>query len=332
MGQGVQGLGGGDRKVPRDQGPCISFSCNCKSEHETDLVHVGRLAQYPELEKIETENISLLTERYSILSLRRIQDDSDDLALCLGVPLPTSSAALLPSILPPASADQPPQSHLRQSRRQARLARLSSAQTPTTNQDDQGGLLTDAELDPDVDADYRAARSDLSKRCAALFSDVGAEDFRDPRVGLARRFALWRKEYNDDYEGAFGGLGMVGAWEFWARGEMGDWDPLRSSERGLDGFEFYQALHEYSRPRGQRTDSDMEDEEDEEEPPLGPDGDLVAAIVKSAVVPRVVKLLGEGGGYDPYSAKETRRAVDLLEQVEEFVGKGEKFQVRSQPF
>lgn len=58
---------------------------------------------------------------------------------------------------------------------------------------------------------------------------MGAEDFRDPRVGLARRFALWRREYGEEYEGAFGGLGMVGAWEFWARGEMGDWDPLRVS-------------------------------------------------------------------------------------------------------
>ena len=288
---------------------------------------VGKFLEikYPELEKIEAENVSLLTERYSILSLRRLADDSDDLSLCLGIPLPTSAAALAPSQLPSSSSDQPAQSGLRQSRRQARMARLAASSHAASPEDH--GLLTDSELVDGVNADYQAARSDLRKRAAALFADVGAEDFRDPRVGLARRFATWRREYGEEYEGAFGGLGMVGAWEFWARGEMGDWDPLRS-DRSLDSFDFYGALHEYSRPKLQRTDSDMEDEEDEDEPPLGPDGDLVAAIVQSTVVPRLTKLF-EGGGYDPYSSRETRRAVDLVEQMEEYVAreKGGKFQV-----
>ena len=183
-------------------------------------------SQYPELEKIEAENISLLTERYSILSLRRLADDSDDLALSLGIPLPTSSASLLPSFLPPTSQDQAPQSLLRQSRRQTRLSRFPPS---TLNSAEDQGLLTDEELSGDLEADYRAAKEDLGKRVEGLFSDVGAEDFRDPNVGLGRRFAVWRRDYAEDYEGAFGGLGMVSAWEFWARGEMGDWDPLRVS-------------------------------------------------------------------------------------------------------
>jgi len=69
--------------------------------------------------------------------------------------------------------------------------------------------------------------------------------------------------------------------------------------------------------------------DEDEEAPLGPDGDLVAAIVESTVVPRLQKLF-EAGAFDPYSSRETRKAVDMLEQVEEFVGREKaKFQVRS---
>lgn len=94
----------------------------------------------------------------------------------------------------------------------------------------------------------------------------------------------------------------------------------------LDAFTFYSSLHDYSRPREQRSSSMMSD--DDEEPPLGRDGDLVAALVGSAVIPRLGKLF-EAGAYDPYSSRETRKAVDVVEQVEELLGReSAKFQVR----
>jgi GC-rich sequence DNA-binding factor len=58
----------------------------------------------------------------------------------------------------------------------------------------------------------------------------------------------------------------------------------------------------------------------DEEPPLGPDGDLVAQMVSDAVVPRLTKAF-EAGAYDPYSAKQTRRAVDLAEVIVDLAGK-----------
>jgi GC-rich sequence DNA-binding factor len=67
---------------------------------------------------------------------------------------------------------------------------------------------------------------------------------------------------------------------------------------------------------------------DDDEPPLGVDGDLVAAMVSSAVVPLLTKSF-ESGAYDSYSAAQTRRAVDLAEVVSELSGKdSRKFTVR----
>ena len=58
---------------------------------------------------------------------------------------------------------------------------------------------------------------------------------------------------------------------------------------------------------------------DDEEPPLGPEGDLVVDMVSKAVVPLLIKII-TGGGYDPYSSAQTRRALDLTEVVRDLVG------------
>jgi GC-rich sequence DNA-binding factor len=60
---------------------------------------------------------------------------------------------------------------------------------------------------------------------------------------------------------------------------------------------------------------------------LGPDGDLVSAIISTAIIPRLSNLI-EGGAFDPFSSKDIRRAVSLAEEVEVSVEKGNyKFQV-----
>lgn len=71
------------------------------------------------------------------------------------------------------------------------------------------------------------------------------------------------------------------------------------------------------------------DIDDDEEAELGSDGDLVAAIVSSSVTPLVVKAL-ESGSYDPYSIKQTRKAVDLADVISELTGRDSvKFKVRT---
>lgn len=55
--------------------------------------------------------------------------------------------------------------------------------------------------------------------------------------------------------------------------------------------------------------------DDDDEPELGSDGDLVSAMVSTTVVPRLCKAL-QGGALDPYSSKHIKRMVDLAEQIE----------------
>jgi GC-rich sequence DNA-binding factor len=71
----------------------------------------------------------------------------------------------------------------------------------------------------------------------------------------------------------------------------------------------------------------MDEEGDETE--LGPDGDLVSAMISTAVIPRLCKMI-EGGTFNPYSSKDLRRVLDLVEEVEAHVDKSQaKFQVSS---
>lgn len=43
---------------------------------------------------------------------------------------------------------------------------------------------------------------------------------------MSKWFAEWRLVYGDSYRDAWGGLGLVAAWEFWARLEAIGWDPI----------------------------------------------------------------------------------------------------------
>jgi len=164
-------------------------------------------------------------------------------------------------------------------------------------------------------ADYAAAQEVLQRRAEALSADVEAEDFRDPVTGIVKRFGGWREKFEEEYSNAYGGLALVQAWEYWARGEMIGWEPTRSST-SLDSFKWYQAVHDYSRP------SRPEQAEDQEmdEPELGPDGDLLPPMVSAAVIPNIVKAF-EAGAYDVYSAKQSRRVVDLVDLVSVYTTK-----------
>lgn len=74
---------------------------------------------------------------------------------------------------------------------------------------------------------------------------------------------------------------------------------------------------------------DTEMDEDDE-PPLGPDGDLNTQMVNDAVVPLLTEAF-KHGAYDPYSAKQTRKAVDVLEVVHHLAGKDSRKSIVSAP-
>lgn len=205
---------------------------------------LARGSQYPALEKIEADNLAIQRERAGIVARRRYQDDADDAALLTGAAVPTTFP-------PPPRDERPtldeavalaPRSSARAARRAAReerivsdfsrLTALCSALTKSLAcpaQSQSNGATTDDELDPTDATDLAAAVSDLRAQLAALFADVKAPDFRDPNLGIRRRFEDWRSRFGEEYGHAFGGLAMVGVWEFWARVEMGLWNPFEVS-------------------------------------------------------------------------------------------------------
>lgn len=280
------------------------------------------------MEAIEKDNVFAVSSRSDLVRRRRLEDLSDDLALCLGVLTPPESSSALevdelgreiPS--PDAASSLPALSNVRTSRRAAKDARLGNL-----NPDD-----SDSSLSPSDESDYQSALSTLSTARQSLLSDVLSPDFHSPfssPLGLAARFAKWRSLHAEEYDGAFGGLAMVQAWEFWARCELIGWQPLEKSSAGdgVEGFESVVALRKYARSsQGQQEGESMEDDREESKE----EKDLVEALVRTAVAPRLSALLS-AGAYDPYSLAKTRRVVDLMEQLEDPLGgkTSSRYQVR----
>lgn len=111
-------------------------------------------------------------------------------------------------------------------RRSARCARRALRQRNGRQGDDEEGYSTDGTLPPSDATDYLAALQQLSRQRDEILSDVKAKEFKDPRLGIGARFAAWRGRFEDSYIGAWGGLALVGAWEFWTRLELLGWNPL----------------------------------------------------------------------------------------------------------
>ena len=110
--------------------------------------------------------------------------------------------------------EKAPRSEARLARRAARTAR----RPPSIPTEDEGSW-TDDELDASTSADLSSALVELRQSLADLFSDVKADNFRDPNLGIRKRFEEWRQSYSEEYQNAFGGLALVGVWEFWGRVE-----------------------------------------------------------------------------------------------------------------
>ncbi|KAF8726431.1 hypothetical protein AX14_004859 [Amanita brunnescens Koide BX004] len=260
--------------------------------------------KYPLLEKLEDEHVSLLQERFDMIQERRRADDDDDLSILLG-PLPESDRTQETSHGTDDSAPAP------LSKRERRLARIARRQLRQQRQkaDEEEGYSTDSSLPPLDAVAYDDALKSLASKKKDILSDVKVEEFHKPSEV---RWSVWRDKYTDSYVGAWGGLGVISVWEFWARLEMVGWDCVETP-KSLDSFKWYKAIYEYSRLGNDDTQVEERD--------LGPDGDLVSSMVSTAVIPRLCKLI-DGGALDVYSAKHVRRVIDLAEEVEASVEDG----------
>ncbi|KAF5369342.1 hypothetical protein D9758_002504 [Tetrapyrgos nigripes] len=271
--------------------------------------------KYPLLEKLEEEHISLLQERFEMIRKRRKMDNEDDLECFLGRLPEEEEEGTNKQASQMEETDEfgrtiprPDLATMRQGRRAARHARRQiRLQHQTKQQEAEEGYSTDSELPPADDNSYRNALASVATRREDVLSDVKAKEFLDPGKG---QWSVWREKYEDSYVGAWGGLGVVSVWEFWARLECLGWDCIEDP-KSLDSFKWYQGLYDYSRP------GDPEDPERD----LGPDGDLVSSMITTAILPRLAKVI-EGGALDVYSDKHIRRAIDLMEEVEASIQEG----------
>ncbi|KAJ9115871.1 hypothetical protein QFC22_005013 [Naganishia vaughanmartiniae] len=300
--------------------------------------------QVPLLDKIEADELQHYRERKGMIATRRQGDDEDDVALFLGVASDGSATGngaeevqevdeMGRTIGGYAKGPVGPYAGVRKGRREARFARkearrLRSGRGSTIPAEDDDGYSTDSSLSPADAEDYETALASLLSRAEDLDKDIKAEEFRDPAHpsgGVAYWFSQWRRREPEEYAQAFGGLGCVQAWEYWARKEMVGWEPSRSNV-SVDSFRWFHALHAYSHPKppvAQVTDTHMSDSDpdDEEEPPLAPEGDMAGAMVAGAVIRLVINAV-QAGEYDPYSLAQTRKLVDLVDLVSDYTGKG----------
>lgn len=204
-----------------DEKVCL-FS-NQRASHIVLMRH-----KFPLVEKLEDEQISLLQERYDMIDRRRRADENDDLSLFLGIlPLTvpyTDDNDEMGGVIPEVDA-----AAARRDRMSARLSRRAGrrARSRTVAYTEEG-YSTDSSLPPSDATDYATATEKLLERGKDILFDVKAKDFREPKLGLGKWFGEWRERYSDNYTGAWGGLGMVGAWEFWTRLEMLGWNPVEA--------------------------------------------------------------------------------------------------------
>lgn len=149
-----------------------------------------------------------------MISTRRAKDDEDDLSRFFGEL--------------PQQPDQQPSASARQQRSVTRIQRrLNRRRSNSTPQSLEDGFSTDASLASSETQDFELALEKLQEKVGNVLSDVRAEGFRDPKAGLAKWFGEWRDQYEEIYVGAWGGLGLVGAWEFWGRLEILGWNPFQ---------------------------------------------------------------------------------------------------------
>ncbi|KAF9077506.1 nineteen complex-related protein 2-domain-containing protein [Rhodocollybia butyracea] len=278
--------------------------------------------KYPLLENLEDEQLSILRERHDIINKRRLQDMEDDLTTFLG-PLPnapddTPSEPTFDEFGREIRREDPIVARRRRQDHRSTRYQVYRDVQPRQGKIDDEGYWTDSDLPLPDQAAYQDALGSIATRTGDVLVDVKSKEFLD----LAKsRWGTWRKQYEESYVAAFGGLGVVSAWEFWARLESVGWDCIQDP-KSLDSFRWYHGLYEFCH---------IGDPNDGEVRELGPEGDLVGSMVSTAIIPRLSKII-EAGALDVYSGSHIRRVADLAEELEASVSEVDEGALRLQVF
>ncbi|KAG0266287.1 hypothetical protein BG011_002695 [Mortierella polycephala] len=291
--------------------------------------------KYPELETIESEYRSLLSERTKVVVERRILDLKDDLSEFANVvdlqstkkgqsPIQDEfGRSITADPLAAKKRRRAERERRRAQRKQSREAKQESGQGTVlvnTSTEVQDGLSTDDELGAGDERDLGEAVLDLEERRIAIFKEVGA-DFKSIEA-VKRHFQSWKTKYPKDYNKAYGGLLLPLVFDFYVRQETCLWNPLRVSQ-DISEQSWHQVVSSYTivHPSASHMHSDSEsDREVDEEEDM--DKDLMSKVVSKSLCPKLTQFL-TAGGVDLYSARQTRCMKAILDQLLDYVDKND---------
>ncbi|KAG0281890.1 hypothetical protein BGZ95_007948 [Linnemannia exigua] len=282
--------------------------------------------KYPELEAIESEFRTMLSERTLLVLERRRLDLRDDLVEFANVvddenrskvkqPIAQEVDEFGRSIgVDPLAAQKRRKAD--RERRKAQRKRPQSADGKDIDTYD--GLSTDDELGGGDARELGDAVMELEDRRLNLFKEVGPEF--STLEAVKRHFQAWKTQYPSDYNKAYGGLLLPLVFDLFVRQETCLWNPIRVKQ-DISEQSWHQAVTSYPISRSSRmydqSDSDSDHQDDDEE---DMDMDLLNKVVAKSLCPKITQFLS-AGGVDLYSAKQTKCLAAIMEEFLDYVEK-----------
>ncbi|CAO3597737.1 unnamed protein product [Absidia cylindrospora] len=262
----------------------------------------------PILERFEKEAHDIIVAKRNVVEERRWLDDVD---------LLSSFAAIPGHILENEDTDmdvdefgRTPESKFsdtsRQRRQAERQGRLQAYQTSADNEQKELAYWSDDELQGGWQENKDRSLDNIQiNKMDELFDDVG-DEYKS--LGAVKSFfEAWKTEFYEDYKNAFGSLSLPAAFEFYVRCELVAWDPF-SDPLEFDSMNWHSTLSSYGIVDG------LEGHEDA-------DVELLNKVVEKVVLKKIKNLLDT---MNPVSSKETRYAVQAVEQISYYVEKHER--------
>ncbi|KAF9113350.1 GC-rich sequence DNA-binding factor [Mortierella sp. AM989] len=291
--------------------------------------------KFPELEAIERDYRTMLSERTKLVVERRGRDLRDELAEFANVVDDEDTSDGSKGHAPPEidefgrSVGVDPQAARKRrkadrerrqaQRKQAHAESNNGAQESNKSTEDYDGLSTDDELGAGDDRELGEAVMELEDRRVNIFKEVGPE-FRTIEA-VKRHFQAWKTEYPKDYNKAYGGLLLPMVFDFFVRQETCLWNPLRVNQ-DISEQSWHQAVSSYTivHSSASHMHSGYESDRDEEEEEEDMDKELMNKVVAKSLCPKITQFLA-AGGVDLYSAKQSRCLKAILDQLLDYVDK-----------
>ncbi|KAG0004184.1 GC-rich sequence DNA-binding factor [Entomortierella chlamydospora] len=288
--------------------------------------------KFPELEAIERDYRTMLSERTKLVVERRGLDLKDDLAEFANViddgnvsggskdkPPEVDEFGRSIGVDPQAArkrrrADRDRRQALR---KQTRAEGGDGTQQGNKDAENYDGLSTDDELGAGDDRELGEAVMELEDRRVNIFKEVGPE-FRTIEA-VKKHFQAWKTEYPKDYNKAYGGLLLPMVFDFFVRQETCLWNPLRVSQ-DISDQSWHRAVSSYAiHASASHFHSDSESDRDEEEEE-DMDKELMSKVVAKSLCPKITQFLA-AGGVDLYSTKQSQCLKAILDQLLDYVDK-----------